>query len=115
LGFISPLYVPGKSSFGCYALFRVLRGHTATRVLYHYHKSGSAQLYTRESTSSKAWQVVKVDPLKINRNLTDGTVYIVDGDRPAVDVAIKIPILLITSPRYSVYKEFAKSPGVRYE
>lgn len=104
----------GKSAFGSYAVYRVLRGSTTTRLLYHYEKIGAAYLYTRESTADKAWSVVKVDSARVNSNLTDGTVYIVDGARPATDVSKHIPILLITSPRYHVYREFAKSPGVRY-
>ena len=104
----------GKSAFGCFAVFHVLRGSTATRLVYHYDKSGSAYLYTRKSTADKSWTVVQVDQSRVRRNLTEETVYIVDGAKPEVDVSKKIPILLITSPRYSVYREFAKSPGVRY-
>ncbi len=92
-------------------LYRLLSAPRIQRIMFEYRKLGAAFVFERHATSQK-WGVQQVSFDNVSKNLNAHTVYIVDGKAPSVPSGQ--PILAITSPRYSVYSEFTKSPGVKY-
>jgi hypothetical protein len=113
---------PGKSAFSVYCLARRLQMKSgAGRILYQYGKLSTAFMFVPPRlfsgvedplASADSWRVYSVEKEKIARQLLSGfgVVYICDGAKP--EEAKDVPTLLVTSPRYSTYKEFVKSPGV---
>ena len=96
--------------FASYVLWRLLCDPTRMRVMFEYRKLGAAYLFERDTTSGR-WSVVEVAFDKIKVNLNNETVYVADGREPTYSK--DVPTLSITSPRYSVYKEFVKTDHVR--
>jgi hypothetical protein len=104
-------FIPGKSAFLSFALYKLLTRPDVCRIVLHCLKTG-AFLFQRNSLDA-VWSVVEVDATKVKLNLSANTIYLVDGVTPVVMEGV--PILLVTSPRYSVYREFIKSDSSRFD
>jgi hypothetical protein len=78
--------------------------------MFQYRKLGVAYLFER-TDSVELWTVAEILFDNVAKNLSEDTVYIVDGCEPAS--YNRCPTVLITSPRWSIYKEYCKTDRVR--
>lgn len=110
----------GKSAFASYLLQYLMTKPEAcpkssvharpNRIMFQYRKLGIAYLFERADDTA-LWSASEILFANVSKNLSAKTVYIVDGDQPAS--CGQCPTVLITSPRWSIYKDFCKSDLVR--